>query len=74
MSLTPFQGCLAPLADSSASAEFYLTTRYQLLVLGIGRVRRVRLTRWYARAAGVSHLLLSLFLLAGSYYPTRLVA
>lgn len=74
MSLTPFHGCLATLADSSSSTVFYLATRYQLLVLGLGCVGRVRLNRWYARAAGVSYLLLSMFFLVGSYYAARPVA
>jgi len=34
----------------------------------------VRRTTWYAVAAAVSHLLLSMFLLAGFYYATRPVA
>jgi hypothetical protein len=39
-------------SNSSSCAAFYLATRYQLLVLGLGCVRRVRLTNRYARAEG----------------------
>jgi hypothetical protein len=74
MNLTPFQGFLAALADSSFSAAFYLAAGYQLVVLGLGCFRGVRLTKWYALAAGVSHLVLSMFLLVGFYYATRPIA
>jgi hypothetical protein len=74
MNLTSFQGFLAALADSSFSATFYLAAGYQLVVLGLGYFRGVRLTSWYALAAGVSHLLLCMFLLVGFYYATRPVA
>jgi hypothetical protein len=65
---------LAALADSSFSAAFCLAAGYQLVVLGFGCVRRVRLTSWHARAAEVPHLLVPKFLLAGFSYATRSVA
>ena len=74
MNLTPFQGFLAALADSSFSATFYIAAVYQLGVLGLGCFPSLRRARWYAVAAAVSHLLLSVFLLAGFYYATRPVA
>jgi hypothetical protein len=74
MNLTPFQGFLAALADSSFSAAFYLAAGYQLAVMGLGYFPRVRQARWYVLAASVSHLLLTAFLLAGFYYATRPVA
>lgn len=74
MDLTPFQGCLAALADGDCSAALYAVAGYQLAVLGLGCLSRVRRARWYAVAAAVSHLLLPVFLLAGLYYATRPVA
>ncbi|KGF79154.1 hypothetical protein IA69_25840 [Massilia sp. JS1662] len=74
MNLTSFQGFLAALADSRFSAAFYVAAAYQLGVLGLGCFPGVRRARWYAAAAAVSHLLLSVFLLAGWYYATRPVA
>lgn len=74
MNPTSFQGFLAALADSSFSAAFYLAAGYQLAVLVLGCFRHVRRTRWYALVAGVSHLLLSMFLLVGFYYAARPVA
>lgn len=74
MGLTSFQGFHAALADSSFSAAFYLAAAYQLGVLGLGCFPSARRTRWYAATAAVSHLLLSVFLLAGWYCATRPVA
>ena len=74
MNLTPFQGFLAALADSSFSAAFYLAAAYQLGVLGAGCFPSLRRARWYRVAAAVSHVLLSGFLLAGVYYATQPVA
>lgn len=74
MNLTPFQGFLAALADSEFSALFYIAALYQLVVLGLGLVPRIRDTAAYSAAAGVSHLLLTLFLVAGFYFATRPVA
>jgi hypothetical protein len=74
MDLTPFQGFLAALADSSFSVSLYIAAGYQLLVLGLGCFSSVRATRWYLVAAAVSHLLLPLSLVAGFYYATRPVA
>lgn len=74
MNLTHFQGFLAALADSSVSAVFYLAAGYQLIVLGLGFFRGARQARWYSLAAGVSHLVLPMFLLVGFYYAIRPVA
>lgn len=74
MNLTPFQGFLAALADSEFSALFYVAALYQVVVFGLGFVPRIKRTRAYAAAAGVSHLLLTLFLVAGFYFATRPVA
>lgn len=74
MNLSLFQGFLAALADSPVSAVFYLAAAYQLGVLALGCFPGVRRARRYGVAAAVSHLLLSLFLLAGFYYATRLAA
>lgn len=74
MNLTPFQGFLAALADSDFSAIFYIAALYQLVVLALGCVARFRATSAYAVAAGMSHLLLALFIAAGFYFATRPVA
>ena len=74
MNLTPLQGFLAALADSGVSAPFYAAAAYQLAILALGCSARVRATRGYAFAAGVSHVLLAGFLATGFYYATRPVA
>lgn len=74
MNLTPFQGFLAALADSDVSAAFYIAALYQLVILALGFSPRIRATRAYAAGAGVSHMLLALFLVAGFYFATRPVA
>ena len=71
MTLTPFQGLLAALADGSVSVLLYPVAGFQLAVLGLGCFASVRRTRWYALAAAVSHLLLAALLLAGFYFATR---
>lgn len=74
MNLTPFQGFLAALADSDVSAPFYFVALYQLVVLALAFVPRIRATPAYALAAGISHALLAMCLAAGFYYATRPVA
>lgn len=74
MNLSPFQGFLAALADSEFSALFYIAALYQLVVLALGFVARVRATAAYSLAAAVSHMLLTAFLVAGFYFATRPVA
>jgi hypothetical protein len=71
VSLTPFQGFLAALADSDFSAVFYIAASYQLLVAGLGCFARVRVKKWYLIVAGVSHLLLPIFLVMGVYHATQ---
>jgi hypothetical protein len=74
MNLAPLPGYLAALADSDISAVFYIAALYQLMVLGLGLVHRVKRTTWYAAMAAVSHLLLTAFLVIGFYYATRSAA
>jgi hypothetical protein len=74
MNLTPFQGFLAALADSEFSALFYTAAVFQLVVLALGFVPRVRTSKAYATATALSHVLLTAFLVAGFYFATRPVA
>lgn len=74
MNLTAFQGFLAALADSEFSALFYIAALYQLGILALGFVPRVRASGAYTAAAAVSHLLLTAFLAVGFYFATRPVA
>jgi len=74
MNLTPFEGFLAALADSEFSALFYIAAVFQLGVLALGFVPRVRASKAYAAAEALSHVLLTAFLAAGFYFATRSVA
>jgi hypothetical protein len=74
MSLTPFEGFLAAMADSPFSWIFYLVALLQGGVAAYYAIAAVRRKKSPAAPAILSSLVLPIMLIAGVYFAARPVA
>ncbi|MCK9193755.1 MAG: hypothetical protein M0P19_07760 [Nevskia sp.] len=74
MSLTPFEGFLAAMADSQFSWVFYLIAFFQTSITACHLIKIFRNNRIANILMVISSLIIPVLLIVGFYYATRSVA